>query len=77
MNTRMNELSKEATAYCDTLDIADQSIYKSIWEREFGELIVRECADIADTDLSPKGVGCGYITYTTGERIKKHFGVES
>ena len=43
---------------------------------KFAELIVRECADIADTDLSPKGVGCGYITYTTGERIKKHFGVE-
>ena len=42
---------------------------------KFAELIVKECAKIADIE-SPKEIGCGYITYTKGERIKQHFGVE-
>ena len=76
----MIELSKEATAYCDTLDIADQSIYKSIWEREFGELIVRECVGCCEQVISdpvPESVD----TWLNGgeqciQEIKEHFGVE-
>ena len=41
----------------------------------FAELIVRECAEIADTERS-NSVGCGYITKTNGMRIKEHFGLE-
>lgn len=41
----------------------------------FAELIIQECAQIADTE-TPNGVGCGYITKTKGMRIKEHFGVE-
>ena len=41
----------------------------------FAELIVRECARIADIER-PREIGCGYITYTKGQRIKQHFGVE-
>ena len=40
----------------------------------FAELIVRQCAMIADTERS-NSVGCGYITKTLGMRIKEHFGV--
>jgi NTP pyrophosphatase (non-canonical NTP hydrolase) len=40
----------------------------------FAELIVRECAEIADTERS-NSVGCGYITKTNGMRIKEHFGI--
>jgi hypothetical protein len=43
--------------------------------KKFAELIVRECAEIADTERS-NSVGCGYITKTNGMRIKEHFGVE-
>ena len=39
------------------------------------ELIVRECAEVADTE-KPNYVGCGYITKTQGILIKEHFGVE-
>ncbi len=42
---------------------------------KFAELIVRECAQVADTERS-NALGCGYITKTTGMRIKEHFGVE-
>jgi hypothetical protein len=41
----------------------------------FAEKIVRQCAEIADTER-PNSVGCGYITKTNGMRIKEHFGVE-
>lgn len=39
----------------------------------FASLIVRECAQVADTER-PSSLGCGYITKTTGMRIKDHFG---
>ena len=41
----------------------------------FGELIVKECAAIADIER-PNSVGCGYITKTKGMLIREHFGVE-
>jgi len=42
---------------------------------KFAQLVVRECAEIADTERS-NSVGCGYITKTNGMRIKEHFGVK-
>jgi hypothetical protein len=41
----------------------------------FAELIVRQCAEIADVETS-NSIGCGYITKTKGMKIKEHFGVE-
>jgi hypothetical protein len=43
--------------------------------RRFGELIVKECAEIADIER-PNSIGCGYITKTKGMLIREHFGVE-
>ena len=40
----------------------------------FAELIVQECADIADVER-PSSLGCGYITKTKGMLIKEYFGV--
>ena len=42
--------------------------------KEFAELIVEECAGIADAERS-NSLGCGYITKTKGMLIKEHFGV--
>ena len=42
---------------------------------KFAELIVAECASIADIEKSNL-IGCGYITKTKGMLIKEHFGVE-
>ena len=70
MNERIKELAEQAGVY--KLDIGDETAY---WVLEkFAELIVAECAIIADTERS-NSVGCGYITKTNGMRIKEHFGV--
>ena len=43
---------------------------------KFAELLIRECAQVADIERDTSA-GCGYVTQTTGQKIKKHFGVES
>jgi len=43
---------------------------------KFAELLIQECAQLADIKRNTSA-GCGYVTQTTGQRIKKHFGVES
>ena len=53
----------------------DNVLFYQIRDDKFAELIVAECAIIADTERS-NSVGCGYITKTKGMRIKEHFGVE-
>jgi hypothetical protein len=45
------------------------------FSEKFAELIIRKCAQVADTER-PSSLGCGYITKTTGMRIKEHFGVD-
>jgi hypothetical protein len=71
MNERIRELADEATSYADTLDVADQRIYQKIRDREFAELIVRECANIVDKyGESPE------LLHIVAH-IKQHFGVES
>ena len=74
MNERIRELANQVTSYCDTLDVADQTIYQDIWKREFAELIVRECADIAKHHVM------NISTYADAEfveeQVKQHFGVE-
>jgi hypothetical protein len=66
MNKRIRQLADEATAYADTLDVADQKIYQEIRDREFAELIVRECIDYCGDNLSK----------TVGGALKIHFGVK-
>jgi hypothetical protein len=40
---------------------------------KFAELLIQECAQVADIERDTSA-GCGYVTQTTGQRIKKHFG---
>jgi hypothetical protein len=65
MNTeRIRDLVRESR-----LDVYGLGKDRDKWEytvEKFAELIVRECADIADT-AEP---------YTSSDLIKKHFGVE-
>jgi hypothetical protein len=58
--------------------MAGGSHYPSInpdLQQKFAELIVRECASIADTERDTS-LGCGYITKTKGMLILEHFGIE-
>ena len=63
MNERIKELSKQAGCYYDGMGYGEGNIEK------FAELIVRECAGVADhSNVTGKSI--------IGQRIKEHFGVE-
>lgn len=74
MNERIRDLYEQA---CDIERENELAIkpYKDRVVITFAELIIKECAGIADTEYNVPG--CGYITKTKGMRIKEHFGVES
>jgi len=72
MNERIKELAGQATTIEEH---GWGASYEHFDKEKFAQLIVRECAEIADTER-PNSVGCGYITKTNGMRIKEHFGVE-
>jgi hypothetical protein len=65
MNERIKELWEQA--------VHDDGPHASVIA-DFAELIVRECAEIADIER-PNSIGCGYITKTKGMLIREHFGV--
>ena len=73
MNKRVQELVIATDAWCDQnlpsnwTDRVDE--YLPVWNAKFAELIVRECAKLADEPTSRP-----YESY--GEKIKNHFGVE-
>jgi len=69
----MNERIKELLAQTET-DISGKWISIESAGR-FAELIVRECAEVADQER-PNYLGCGYVTKTKGRLIREHFGVE-
>ena len=55
----------------DTLGVTE---WIEQYNRRLAELIVEECARIADRER-PNSLGCGYITKTKGQEIREHFGV--
>ena len=73
MNKRIQELAEQATTYIDPS--ANDGVCWHFDKEKFAELIVRECAEIADVER-PNSLGCGYITKTKGMLIKEHFGVK-
>ena len=81
MNERIQQLADEAvTRIALRCEGSMESDKHGEWIRyddleKFAELIVRECAGIADIKRDTSA-GCGYVTHTNGQRIKKHFGVE-
>ena len=75
MNERIIKLAYEAGMRSPDLFKLTVSHMSIETLEKFAELIVRECADVADTE-KPNYVGCGYITKTQGILIKEHFGFE-
>jgi hypothetical protein len=66
MNKRLAELADQATEYCKT---QPREIAGWMWEKKFAELIVKECAKVADDNFNK-----GFCP--VGDYIKQHFGVE-
>ena len=75
MNERIEKFARECGAWNQVYGNRNFMIDKHFDIEKFAELIVQECADIADTERS-NSVGCGYITKTNGMRIKEHFELE-
>ena len=67
MNERIKELLEQATA--DIKDEYGHWINSELDEEKFAELIVRECADIADQHTLDGN-------WDIAKLIKRHFGVE-
>jgi hypothetical protein len=76
MNERVEKSARECGAWNQVYGNRMFMIDEHFDIEKFAELIVGECAEIADTERS-NSVGCGYITKTNGMRIKEHFGVET
>jgi hypothetical protein len=73
MNERIRTFERESH-----IDVYALGLDRVKWEatlEKFVDMIVKECAQVADAER-PSSLGCGYITKTTGIRIKEHFGVE-
>ena len=66
MNERIQELKKQASSYASTKS-KEAEEWRWIYEEKFAELIVRECAEVAE-DYD----GAHYV----GTAIKQHLGVE-
>jgi len=71
----MNEQVKILWSEAAESTIGDSWEEQTKFMERFAELIVRECAAIADIER-PNSIGCGYITKTKGMLIREHFGVE-
>ena len=66
MNERIKELALEAMTYVTHNPKANKLNSGDMFDEKFAELIVRECAEIADK-AEP---------YKASDLIKQHFGVE-
>ena len=75
MNERVEKFARECGAWNQVYGNRNFMIDEHFDIEKFAELIVQECALIADTERS-NSVGCGYITKTNGMRIKEHFELE-
>jgi hypothetical protein len=75
MNERIKQLVIQADAWCDQ-NFLGQVNYDGYWEAKFAELIVRECAKVANLteDYYPDYYKSG--RQSAAVDIKNHFGVE-
>jgi hypothetical protein len=52
------------------------SLYLHVFAEEFAELIVRECAQVSEDDITDGDACCTNTADRIARQIKKHFGVE-
>ena len=65
MNERIKELADEAAKFSAIMALTTGESGDKLFVEKFAELIVRECAEIADKGWAAPGI-----------QIKEHFGVE-
>ncbi len=79
MNERIKQLERQAIIGVlkgnDPDRDVDRMYISAEFTKKFAELIIEECVSISNIERD-NSVGCGYVTQTIGQRIRKHFGVE-
>ena len=80
MNERIKLLKHQASMWCDENipeQFSEETIgYGSAWEDKFAELIVQECAQVSEDDITDGDACCTNTADRIARQIKKHFGVE-
>ena len=75
----MHDRIKKLALQANLTEVIDSAyLERNDWQPfvgKFAELIVKECVSISNIERD-NSVGCGYVTQTIGQRIRKHFGVE-
>lgn len=72
MNERIKEFRFKAAEYANEQKPFGLMKWNEIRDAKFAELIVRECAEVADDGFASSNFGNGI----TGHQLLKHFGVE-
>ena len=76
MNERIKQLAEQAQQYAEYITPQGCEWFDTFKEK-FAELIVRECADLINSDKdSDKHVMWNRALYETRGKIFRHFGVE-
>ena len=70
MNERIKELAKEAR-------LLTGWPVGEVEYQKFAELIVRECAQVSEDDITDGDACCTNTADRIARQIKKHFGIES
>jgi hypothetical protein len=78
MNERIRELAKQAGFYPE--NNWDHTNWHAAGHNptfeKFAELIVKECAQVSEDDITDGDACCTNTAYRISRQIKKHFGVE-
>ena len=80
MNEQIRELNLQAISLVLNGNDPDSDVEKMYIPAEFtkklAELIVRECAQVSEDDITDGDACCTNTAYRISRQIKKHFGVE-
>ena len=72
MNERIKELALQAMTYVTHNPKANKLNSGDMFDEKFAELIVRECARVADQWVNDEDNGHNLVS----DRLRQHFGVE-
>ena len=72
MNERIKELADRAGEYADF----ESGLCTDEFLEKFAELIVRECVQVSEDDITDGDACCTNTADRIARQIKKHFGVE-
>ena len=81
MNERIEKLALQADNWAGTefhrlfLNNINPNM-KELFEEKFAELIVKECAQVSEDDITDGDACCTNTADRIARQIKKHFGVE-